>query len=206
MREIKFRGRRIDNGEWVYGDLLLNNGSPIIVIQVKRNYIGYTDVQDGHHWYIETPAYRVDLNTVGQFTGLLDKHGKEIYKGDIVSYKLPYRTTQTHTGDNIPNGSYTEPMEPGIKERGGNIVFNDGMFKIEGDENNSSPYPLCWSINEWDEATIKEAISWSKEDADFFDDPEEGDLQYLLQTYKLKDLQELIKYLSGVEIIGSIHD
>lgn len=63
MREIKFRGKRLDNGEWVYGDLFRMNGFP----------------------YIYPGHYEVIPDTVGQFTGLLDKNGKEIYEGDIVA-------------------------------------------------------------------------------------------------------------------------
>ena len=74
MREIKFRGKRLDNGEWVYGDLeysRYNNTTRIHVYDEDGLY----DRQE-----------KVNRATIGQFTGLLDKDGKEIYEGDIVRY------------------------------------------------------------------------------------------------------------------------
>lgn len=73
MREILFRGKRLNNGEWVEGFY-----SPI-----KRPVFG----EMGH--FINEGGYRdieIDPETVGQFTGLLDKNGKRIFDGDIVHY------------------------------------------------------------------------------------------------------------------------
>lgn len=64
MRQIKFRGKRLDNGQWVYGHY--TEGSP------DYHYIANPD---GSVWQIAP-------ETLGQFTGLLDKAGKEIYEGD----------------------------------------------------------------------------------------------------------------------------
>lgn len=66
MREIKFKGLRVDGGGWAYGDLMCN----WTVHQILSE-------EDGNE-------YKVIPDSVGQFTGLKDKKGKEIYEGDIV--------------------------------------------------------------------------------------------------------------------------
>ena len=120
MRQIKFRGKRIDNGEWVYGYYFVHLSCTDMCPDMHCIYDGMHIEKMNYHEVI--PA------TVGQFTGLCDKNGVEIYEGDIVQTK--YEKMQPISIMWRDGGFYYSPPKKDPKDGG---LFCVCEFTTESD-------------------------------------------------------------------------
>ena len=128
MREIKFRAKSVD-GYWVSGDLHLQCKYPHIHTKERR-------------------SVPIDPKTIGQFTGLHDKNGKEIYEGDVIKwYEIG------HSDHDV-----LEPPEDYIKECMEVVAFVGGTFCVYR-EDAPSPIPVEFLTEEF-QANEDDMFKW----------------------------------------------
>jgi len=126
MREIKFRGMIKGNNykkdQWVYGYL------------TRSKISNWTEVgeEDGYLYFIQHSdliSTQIELNTLGQYTGLLDKNGKEIWEGDIIAFGIKRNFKVIWAGKYgawgiIPLGKFENEALLGKSEKACEIIGN----------------------------------------------------------------------------------
>lgn len=122
IENIKFKAKRLDNGQWVSGDLAHS-------LDGKLNILGFV-VEDGRMGF--TGAYQINSATVCQFTGVKDCDGNEIYEGDILKGDLKCEIVYTKGtfaafSINYDKREYSYPLCYFVREDGtvdGKVVGN----------------------------------------------------------------------------------
>lgn len=151
LREILFRGKRVDNGEWICSGNLITfnqgNGEPNLLNFIpERNAkcVCTHDEADNIIGFEDCLFAKVIPDTVGQYTGIDDRNGKKIFEGDIVSFTrinaLGYTTKRVGTVkyyDKLPifyimatTGDAWDWVECGDIEVIGNIHDNPELLEV----------------------------------------------------------------------------
>ena len=125
-REIKFRGKDYNN-KWRYGDLVQEKWGKGKAIMIKKN----------------TTAWSVLEDTVGQFTGLKDENGKEIYEGDIIEFSY----------DEFIGNFDTKVAKGTIEFTNGTFLIK--TFEIEGKKVKDTDNEECFLLYTVNTCTLK---------------------------------------------------
>ena len=133
MREIKFRGKCISNGQWVYGDLFYDMYKSANVIR-ETHATCYQDEGPAE----EQKNYEVYIDSIGQFLGKQFNSDLELYEWDILSFDIQ----DYNGGDHL----YTSVIE---------YMGSEFICKTDKDENIYATASVDWILSQDDEARGK---------------------------------------------------
>lgn len=158
MRDYKFRGKRKDNGEWVTGSLIDKD----YILQYIDLAESWTPLTSDHK--ITCRAYAVIPETVGQFTGLKDKYGKDVYEGDVYT----------------PNYGYENEFYP--------VMFISGAFV--GGDNPGHCQPLGWEDDNIDTDLWFSIVGNIHDNPELLNPPADSPALNTMQNFDPKEGQE----------------